>query len=65
YRHKIQAILLTIISTALGMLPFIWGGQDEAFWFTLAAGTIGGLLFSLVGLFLLLPVLLLGKNTKN
>jgi len=62
FRHKIQAILLTIVSTALGMIPFIWSGQNEEFWYALAAGTIGGLVFSLVGIFFLLPVLLLGKN---
>jgi multidrug efflux pump subunit AcrB len=62
YRHKIQAILLTILSTALGMLPFIWSGQKETFWYTLAAGTIGGLMFSIVGLFFLLPLLVLPKN---
>ncbi len=61
FRHKIQPIVLTIVSTALGMLPFIWGGQKESFWFTLAAGTIGGLIFSIVGIILALPVALIKK----
>jgi multidrug efflux pump subunit AcrB len=65
FRHKIQAIVLTIVSTALGMIPFIWAGQSETFWYALAAGTIGGLFFSLVGIFFLLPVLLLGKEKND
>jgi multidrug efflux pump subunit AcrB len=38
------------------------GAEKEAFWFPLAAGTIGGLVMSVVGVFLFLPVLLLLKE---
>jgi len=65
FRHKIVPIFLTILSTALGMLPFVWNGQNESFWFTLAAGTIGGLTFSLVGLIFLLPVLIVQSYPKK
>jgi hypothetical protein len=38
-------------------------GQRESFWYPLAAGTIGGLVMSLVGLFCFLPVFMgVGKK---
>jgi multidrug efflux pump subunit AcrB len=53
---KIGPIFLTIISSVLGFLPFMIGAEREAFWFPLAAGTIGGLIMSIVGIFLYLPL---------
>lgn len=55
---KAIPILLTVLSTCFGLVPFIMEGQNEIFWFSLAIGTIGGLMFSLVGVFVVLPVLL-------
>lgn len=55
---KAVPILLTIMSTCFGLIPFIIEGQNEVFWFSLAIGTIGGLIFSMVGVFWVLPVLL-------
>jgi multidrug efflux pump subunit AcrB len=57
YHTKIVPILLTILSTVVGLLPFLLAGKDERFWFPLAAGTIGGLVFSVLGLLFLLPVI--------
>lgn len=57
-----RTILLTTISTCCGLIPFLLEGQHEVFWFSLAAGTIGGLLFSLFALFVVLPVLLWKKK---
>jgi multidrug efflux pump subunit AcrB len=57
YNAKIIPILLTVISTVLGLTPFLLGGRTESFWFALAAGTIGGLLFSLAVLLVFLPLL--------
>jgi multidrug efflux pump subunit AcrB len=62
YNHKIIPILLTIISTMLGLLPFIWGGQKDVFWFAFAAGAIGGLVFSLLAIVFYLPVLMKIKD---
>ncbi|PRY86731.1 hypothetical protein CLW00_108222 [Mongoliibacter ruber] len=59
---KAVPILLTILSTCFGLIPFIMEGQNEIFWFSLAIGTIGGLVFSVVGVFLALPVFLWRKN---
>ncbi|MBW3470237.1 efflux RND transporter permease subunit [Arthrospiribacter ruber] len=59
---KAVPILLTILSTCFGLIPFIMEGQNEIFWFSLAIGTIGGLVFSVVGVFLALPVFLWRKD---
>lgn len=58
---KIVPVLLTVCSTILGFIPFMIGTEKEAFWFPLAAGTVGGLIMSLVGLFLFLPIFCLPK----
>jgi multidrug efflux pump subunit AcrB len=62
FNHKIIPILLTISSTILGLVPFLLGGQNEAFWFAFAAGSIGGLVFSLVGLLVFLPVFFIKRR---
>lgn len=56
FNHKIIPIILTILSTILGLIPFVWGGQKEVFWFSFAIGSIGGLIFSLVAIFVYLPL---------
>lgn len=60
---KIRPVFLTIISTVLGFIPFMVGEYKEAFWFPLAAGTIGGLVLSFVALFVFLP-LFMGVGKK-
>jgi multidrug efflux pump subunit AcrB len=62
--QKTQPILLTILSTCLGLIPFLLEGDSEIFWFSMAAGTIGGLVFSVFAIFLFLPVWLLRKVSK-
>lgn len=64
WNSKIIPIFLTVISTILGFIPFMIGTQKEGFWFPLAAGTMGGLILSLLGIYLYLPVFLL-KRTKQ
>lgn len=61
-RVKFTPILLTVLSTVLGFIPFLIGTAKESFWFPLAAGTIGGLTMSLVAVLLYLPALLLPLN---
>lgn len=53
---KLRPIMLTVLSTCLGLVPFLLGGQHEVFWYALAAGTIGGLVFSVLLVVLVLPV---------
>ncbi len=64
WNAKIVPIFLTIVSTILGFIPFMVGLDKEAFWFPLAAGTIGGLVMSLLGIFLFLPVFIGIKKRK-
>lgn len=63
FNYKIIPVLLTIISTVVGLIPFVWHGQNEAFWFSFAAGSIGGLVFSLLGIFFYLPMFSAKKTT--
>jgi multidrug efflux pump subunit AcrB len=58
FNQKITAITLTILSTVLGLIPFVWGGQKEVFWFAFAVGAMGGLLFSMIAILLYLPLFL-------
>lgn len=58
YNQKIIPVILTIISSVLGLTPFIWQGQNEVFWFAFAAGAIGGLMFSIIALWIYLPLFL-------
>ncbi len=62
YNRKINPIVLTIISTVLGLLPFLSDGPKEVFWFDFAIGTIAGMLFSVAALFLILPVFVVHKD---
>lgn len=62
WNAKILPIFLTVVSTILGFIPFMVGTDKEAFWFPLAAGTIGGLVMSIIGIFFFLPVFVLKKR---
>lgn len=61
YNHKIIPISLTILSTVLGLVPFLLDGKEEVFWFAFAIGTMGGMLFSYAALIVLLPMIMPGK----
>ncbi len=56
FNHKIIPIMLTILSTVLGLIPFLMDGKGEVFWFAFALGTMGGLAFSLIALLFFMPV---------
>ncbi|MCR8667458.1 efflux RND transporter permease subunit [Aestuariibaculum sp. M13] len=62
FKQKIYPITLTITSTILGFIPFVKDGQNQIFWFALGVGTIGGLIFSLIGILFYLPIFTL-KNS--
>ncbi|MFC7526956.1 efflux RND transporter permease subunit [Parapedobacter sp. GCM10030251] len=64
FNAKAMPILITTLSAILSLLPFMISGAEKGFWFTLSAGTIGGLLFSILGAYLLLPLCLL-ERTKG
>ncbi len=55
FNQKIVPITLTVISTVLGLIPFLIDGPDEVFWFAFAIGTMSGLLFSMLALVFVMP----------
>lgn len=64
WNAKVVPIFLTVISTILGFIPFMVGADKEVFWFPLAAGTIGGLVMSVVGIFFFLPLFCLRRKAS-
>ena len=64
FSRKITPISLTIVSTILGLLPFLSDGPEEVFWFDFAIGTIAGMVFSVIAIILVLPVFVVGKHEK-
>ena len=66
FNGKIIPILLTILSTVLGFVPFLIGSDRDPFWFSLAVGTIGGLIFSLIAIVVYLPVIIgVGRGNQR
>lgn len=65
FNGKIIPVFLTILSTALGFIPFMFDAQGDSFWMSLSVGTICGLFFSLIGLFLYLPVMLCRSSNNR
>jgi len=65
YNHKIIPILLTIVSTVLGLIPFLIDGPEDRFWFSLAIGSISGLLFSVVSLIFAFPLMMRLRGTDK
>ena len=64
FRIKIVPILLTVLSTILGFIPFLIGESKESFWYPLAIGTMGGLAMSLLALLVIFPIFVVGKKAK-
>ena len=65
FNSKITSIMLTVLSTVLGFVPFLVGSR-EGFWYPMAMGTIGGLIMSLAGIYFFLPLFLgMGKREKG
>jgi len=62
FNSKIMPIIITTSSAVLSLLPFMINGDDQGFWFTLSAGTIGGLVFSVIAAYLLLPICLIKRK---
>ena len=52
-------------SSIIGLVPFLFDGPSEVFWFDFAIGTILGLVFSVIALVLYLPASSLGKSSDR
>jgi len=61
FNHKIIPITLTVVSTVLGLIPFLMDGPKEVFWFAFAVGTMSGLLFSFLALVFVMPAWVRGR----
>ena len=57
FNQKFSAISLTLLSTILGLVPFLFS-QSNDFWFSFAVGVMGGLVTSLVAIIFVVPVFL-------
>jgi len=62
FNGKIIPVILTVLAAVVGLVPFLLTGKNEPFWFNLAAGTIGGLFFSMIGLLFYHPLMLRKKH---
>ena len=56
YNRKIIPTMLTILSTVLGLIPFLFDGRQNQFWFSFAIGVMSGMLFSVIAIVLIMPV---------
>ncbi len=56
FSRKVTPVSLTLLSTVLGLMPFLSDGPSEVFWFDFAIGTIAGLTMSVVAWLFFLPV---------
>lgn len=56
YNRKIIPTMLTILSTVLGLIPFLFDGRDSSFWFSFAVGVMSGMLFSVIAIVFVMPV---------
>jgi multidrug efflux pump subunit AcrB len=61
FSQKIGPISLTTVSTILGLLPFLFEGPKEVFWFDFAIGTIAGMVFSIIAIIFVLPIFCLRR----
>jgi len=62
FNMRIVSILLSIVSTILGFIPFLIQVEKESFWYPLSVGVVGGLIFSLIGIVLYLPIFVLKRK---
>jgi len=65
FNAKIIPIFLTIASTILGFIPFLIGKDTSGFWFSIAVGTMSGLIFSIVVLLVYLPMFMPLRKKLN
>lgn len=65
YNHKVVPVMLTVLSTMLGLIPFLFDGVDNKFWYTFAITTMTGLAASLVALVFVLPWFVGMKTVKR
>jgi multidrug efflux pump subunit AcrB len=63
FNKKITPIIITVISTLVGLLPFLLTGNKNNFWYPFAITITIGLIFSLFIIIFVLPIYLISKKT--
>ncbi len=56
FNRKIVPTMLTILSTVLGLIPFLFDGHEIEFWYSFAVGVMSGMLFSVIAIVFVMPV---------
>ena len=56
FNRKIVPTMLTILSTVLGLIPFLFDGNNAPFWYSFAIGVMSGMLFSVIAIVVVMPV---------
>lgn len=56
FNRKIIPTMLTIMSTVLGLIPFLFEGDKSPFWYSFAVGVMSGMLFSVIAIVIIMPV---------
>ncbi|EZH73681.1 hypothetical protein ATO12_17240 [Aquimarina atlantica] len=62
FNQKIIPITITILSTVVGLIPFLISDSENNFWYPFAVTICLGLLFSLFTLIFILPIYLVSNN---
>ena len=65
FNGKIVPIIMTVLSTALGFLPFMVGCSRDSFWYSLSVGTVAGLAVSMIGLVVYTPLFISHKDSGS
>jgi multidrug efflux pump subunit AcrB len=65
FNRKIVPTMLTILSTVLGLIPFLMDGRESSFWFSFAVGVMSGMLFSVIAIVLIMPVFFPLRNLRT
>ena len=65
YNRKIVPTMLTILSTVLGLVPFLFDGRQNQFWFSFAVGVMSGMLFSVIAIVFVLPTFFPINNIRT
>lgn len=56
FNRKIVPTMLTILSTVLGLIPFLFDGEKAPFWYSFAIGVMSGMIFSVIAIVVVMPV---------
>ncbi|MCQ2084005.1 MAG: efflux RND transporter permease subunit [Bacteroidaceae bacterium] len=65
FNRKIVPTLLTILSTVLGLVPFLFDGRKNPFWLSFAIGVMAGMLFSILAIMLVMPTFFAMNRTDG